>query len=290
MVRPDKLRLTDLRAAYRLIGECRELGRDPFAWRRHMLDGLRRLTGAQIALYLQIHHPGTHHETIAEPLDAGFLDEADRALWLHYQHENAHRDDPFHQRFFRGFTGALRTRRLESVVDGAEWRRSRHYNEYVRACRLEDRITSSVGLTPAITAKATQVIVLHRSAADGYYSRRDTRLVHAFHDELTGLLGRQLVLPGETVPRPLPIQLQHVLVCLLQGDAEKQVADRLGLSRHTVNRHVQRLHHHFAVHSRGELMHCCRDMLPYLLETTRESMQRRSPVRGATRSLAPAER
>jgi hypothetical protein len=288
MVRSDKLRLRDLRAAYRLIGECRELGRDPMAWRRHMLDGLRQLTGAQIALYLQIDRLGTDDETIAEPLDAGFLDDADRALWLHYQQENAHRDDPFHQRYYRDFTGALRTRRLESVVDAAEWRRSRHYNEYIRACRLEDRITSSVDLSPATAA--AQVIVLHRSAADGYYSRRDARLVHVFHHELTGLLGRQLVLPGETMPRRLPMQLQHVLVCLLQGDAEKQVADRLGLSRHTVNRHVQRLHHHFAVHSRGELMHCCRDMLPSLLEITRESMERSSRRRDATRSLRPVAR
>ena len=59
-----------------------------------------------------------------------------------------------------------------------------------------------------------------------------------------------------------PWQLQQVLTCLLQGDAEKRVAERLGISCHTVNRHVQRLYRRFNVHSRGELMFVCRDMRP----------------------------
>jgi hypothetical protein len=287
MVRADKLRLTDVRAAYRLIGECRELGRDPAAWRQHMLEGLRQLTGAQLALYLQIRHLGTDAEEIAEPLDAGFLDQADRALWVHYQQEKAHRDDPFHQRFYRDFTGVLRTRRLESVVDRCEWNRSRHYNDYIRACRLEDRITSSVRLADPAMPPTTQVVVLHRSDADGEYSRRDARLVHVFHHELTSLLGRQLAIPGATGLPPLPSQLRYVLTCLLQGDSEKQAADRLGLSRHTVNRHVQRLHHHFGVHSRGELMSCCRDMLPSLLATTGSAAEPRTKRPGLQRPGAP---
>jgi hypothetical protein len=266
-----RLRLVDVRATFRLIAECRELGADPHGWRRHMLDGLRRLTGAQVALYLQIRHLGTDDEQIAEPLDSGFLDDSDRALWAHYQRENAHRDDPFHVRYFRGFTGALRTRSLESVVVLPEWQRSSHYNEYLRACRLDDRITSSVQL-PETSPVATQVIVLHRSAADGRYPQRAKRVVHLFHEELIPLLGRQLTLPGEPAEeRALPCQLQQVLRRLLCGDSEKQVAARLSLSPHTVNRHVQRLFRRFDVHSRGELMFRCHDMLPGLVASDRNT-------------------
>jgi hypothetical protein len=271
MAESARLRLADVRAIFRLINECRELGADPHVWRRHMLDGLRRLTGAQVALYLQIRHIGTDDEQIAEPLDSGFLDDSDRALWAHYQRENAHRDDQFHVRYFRTFTGALRTRSLESVVDTPEWQRSRHYNEYVRACRLNDRITSSVQL-PETSPIAAQVIVLHRSAPDGPYPQCAKRLVHLFHEELIPLLGRQLTLPGGPDEKAaLPFQLQRVLRYLLCGDSEKQVAVRLGLSAYTVNRHVQRLYRRFDVHSRGELMFCCRDMLPELLAKDRGS-------------------
>jgi hypothetical protein len=263
MAQSDRLRLADVRAAFRLIGECRELGADSRAWRMHMLDELRRLTGAQLALYLQIRHLGTEAEEIVEPLDSGFLDDSHLALWANYQRERAHRDDPFHQRYYRNFKGAVHTRRLESVVENAEWRQSRHYNDYIRACGLQDRITSSVRLTET-SPPVAQTIVLHRSAADGNYPLRSVRLVHLIHDELRPLLGRKLAMPGAEPGADLPMQLQQVLLCLLQGDSEKHAADRLAISRHTVNRHVQRLSGRFGVHSRGELMFRCHDMLPSL--------------------------
>lgn len=186
------------------------------------------------------------------------------------QMERAHRDDPFHQRYYRKFKGGVHTRRLESVVDDEEWRRSRHYNDYIRACGLNDRITSSSLLT-GTSPPVTQTIVLHRSAADGDYPQRSVRLVHLIHDELRPLLGRELALlpGGQPAGAGLPSQLQHVLSCLMQGDTEKQVAERLAISRHTVNRHVQRLYHRFDVHSRGELMFRCRDMVPSLRPAVR---------------------
>jgi DNA-binding NarL/FixJ family response regulator len=53
---------------------------------------------------------------------------------------------------------------------------------------------------------------------------------------------------------PLPARLRDVLAGLVRGEAEKQIARRLGLSPNTVNRHVQRLYRRFDVRSRGELM------------------------------------
>src|SRR3954471_13111668 len=42
------LRLRDIRAVFRLVGEVRELGADPSTWRRHMLEQLQRLTGTAV--------------------------------------------------------------------------------------------------------------------------------------------------------------------------------------------------------------------------------------------------
>jgi DNA-binding CsgD family transcriptional regulator len=264
MEKSDLLRLRDVRGAYRLIGECRELGRDPMAWRVRMLEGLRDITGAQVALAMRLDSVGSGAAQITEPLDVGFLEPSQRALWAHYQRENAHRDDPFHVRYYRDFTGSLRTRALGSVVDMSEWRRSRHYNDYVRACGLDDRITSSIRVVDA-HASVLYVTVLHRAASDGPYPSRMERLVHLFHQELRLIIGRQLT--TSTVGCELELlapQLRRVLTCLLEGNAEKEIADRLGLSRYTVNRHVQRLHRRFGVHSRGELMFRCREMVPLL--------------------------
>src|SRR5262245_16794894 len=44
-----RLRVADIRTVYQLVWECRELGDDPVAWRRHWFAGLARLTGADLA-------------------------------------------------------------------------------------------------------------------------------------------------------------------------------------------------------------------------------------------------
>lgn len=277
MAESERLRLSDVRSAYRLIGECRELGHDPQAWRHHMLGSLRQLVGAQVALCMQVHDVGTETERVSAPLDLGFLDAAERRLWARYLRDRDYRDNPFNVGYFRGFTGLLRTRCLASVVDAREWYLSRHYNEYARASGVDDRIVSSLRLS---RESPVQMVSLHRSASDGTYSRRERRLVHLFHQELAPLLGRELVLPeAETGTQELPLRLQQVLACLLRGDGEKQIARRLGISRHTVNRHAQRLYRHFEVHSRGELAYRCRDMLPDLPPPESLGRDRVGPLR-----------
>ena len=49
MEKSQLLRLGDVRAALRLVGECRDLGYDPELWGRHMFAGLCKLTGARAA-------------------------------------------------------------------------------------------------------------------------------------------------------------------------------------------------------------------------------------------------
>ena len=40
MTKSDLLRVQDVRDAYRLIGECRDIGSDPALWHRRMFEGL----------------------------------------------------------------------------------------------------------------------------------------------------------------------------------------------------------------------------------------------------------
>jgi DNA-binding NarL/FixJ family response regulator len=58
-------------------------------------------------------------------------------------------------------------------------------------------------------------------------------------------------------PPPLPPRLREALACLLEGDSEKQVARRLGLSRHTVHDYAKDLYRRLGVGSRAELMALC---------------------------------
>jgi len=47
---------------------------------------------------------------------------------------------------------------------------------------------------------------------------------------------------------------KQTLELLLAGDAEKQIAGKLGLSRHTIHDYVKAIYRRFGVNSRGELL------------------------------------
>ena len=54
MGKSERLRHSDLKNIYRLIGECRDLGADPLAWRRRLLEGVMQLTGARVGYLVAV--------------------------------------------------------------------------------------------------------------------------------------------------------------------------------------------------------------------------------------------
>ena len=56
------------------------------------------------------------------------------------------------------------------------------------------------------------------------------------------------------VLRQLSPRQRETLACVLQGASEKETADRLGLSTHTVHQYMKALYRSFGVHTRSELM------------------------------------
>lgn len=58
---------------------------------------------------------------------------------------------------------------------------------------------------------------------------------------------------SQSMPAVSP-RIRETLKHLLTGDSEKQIANKLGISRHTVHVYVKRLYVHYRVSSRGELL------------------------------------
>jgi DNA-binding CsgD family transcriptional regulator len=226
---------------------------DANAWRDHLLKGVSDIIGARFAIYLHLHNPLQDDERLEAPLASGFLDATQMALWQHYQEEQAQKDDPYHLSFYHNLQRPLRTRVLDEVVAKREWMKSRHYNEYVRACGLEDRITSSLRLDSG-PENPQQTLVFHRDTADGKFDSSARYLVKLVHHELSGLLDDKLVLPRSSLDTgSLPPRMAQVLQHMLKGRSEKQIARELDLSPFTINRHVQRIYRHFDVNSRSQL-------------------------------------
>jgi DNA-binding CsgD family transcriptional regulator len=95
-------------------------------------------------------------------------------------------------------------------------------------------------------------------SAVGHGVRIDFGHVPCVHERLAAILEEPSTCSWETAGRAGPEALtpaeRRVFRLLLEGHAEKQIAHRLGSSRHTVHNHVRRIYQSLGVHSRPELL------------------------------------
>ena len=72
--------------------------------------------------------------------------------------------------------------------------------------------------------------------------------------EFCRLVGEQLGAESPAGGGALPPRVRQTLELILAGDGEKQIALRMGVSRHTVHVYIKSLYRHYEVSSRGELL------------------------------------
>jgi DNA-binding CsgD family transcriptional regulator len=281
MASSGRLRVGDVRAALRLIGECRDLGYDPGQWVPHMLDGLCRLAGARAGNGAEVRMvrpdgllegvvdvmlSGTYREVRkvrpdgslegVSYFDAGFT-AADGAVYLKFlttrgldRHPTAAEYAAWQAASSR--PGRVSTRTRRQVFPDPEWYASALYNECHRVIRIDHTLGSVREFAPG---GLFHCINLHRATGEPDFSGRQRRLLNLFHAELGPLIGSVLV-PGADPRSPdrLPPRVRQTLACLLEGDGEKQAAARMGLSVPTVHQYVKALYRHYSVSTRAELL------------------------------------
>jgi DNA-binding CsgD family transcriptional regulator len=250
MSKSGQLRLQDIRDAYRLIGDCRDLGSDPVLWHGRMLEGLARLIGAAAATGGEgrWQRPGG----VPQPLSAfsAGLDAAGQRRYQVYMRESETPNDPT-MKALSDIPGWLVVRKRTEVVPDDEWYRSTLFNDYLRPGHLNHALYSVRQISEDHTISA---IGLYRALGERDFSHRDRQFLRFFHAELGRLIGNSLVSGFDPDPLQLPRRERETLACLLEGDSEKQVAARLGVSSLTAHQYVKSLYGRFGVHSRAELL------------------------------------
>lgn len=243
--------LGDVRRALRVVGECRDLGHDPAAWWPHAFEGVGKLLGARGATgggVTWVRPDGVVR--YAHPVVTGFS-AAEVAVFARFVRERDPAGDPALGPLGR-IPGQFVTRTRRQLVGDPAWYGSVSFNEYRKPAGADHCLYSLFG-RPA--ADRYSLIGLHRPVGDRPFGGRERRLLHLFHAELGRLIGPVLVSPDDPLsPTRLPPRVRQVLSCLLDGDSEKQVAVRLGLSGPTVHQYVTALYRHYAVASRAELL------------------------------------
>ena len=255
MAQSKRVRFSDLRRAYRLIHECRDLGHDPTVWTGHAARILGPLVGAQFVLVLRFRfgQPGGVPD-VALLNDHGWASPRHRACW--YERYVVQRQGvqlPSVTKFVT-LPGRLITRTREQLVDDAAWYGSAEFQDLFRQHAIDDFLASCRRWNDPPSLFAFSLL---RPLGEKRHGERERQLVHLFTDELSRYVGTALALEPGGVFAALAPRLRQTLECLLEGDSEKQAAARLGLSRHTVHEYVTALYRRFDVQSRAELMAFC---------------------------------
>lgn len=251
MARSARLRLRDLSAIHRLMNECRELGDDPLAWRRHLLAGLVRATGAMVAAeYQGVFAPKFE---VDGALDVGW-EGGDRRYFEAANAAFAHRGldfNPFFPAYAAGRAAGLgpAITRADVLPDG-DWYRS----EYQRAIMRPSGGDATLYCVLDLPGGRQTGVVLTGAVGRPDFAPRVRPLVAELHRAVVALIGGPLAGYADPAPSALPPRTRQVLRCLLDGDSDKQVAGRLGLATVTVNQHTKRIFAHFRVNSRAELL------------------------------------
>ena len=247
--RSAMLRVQDVRDAYRVIGACRDTGSDPALWQRHMFEELARLFGGVPATGGEGRLTSDGAVVPLTYFDIGF-DAMDLHNYLSYMRAGGPAIDPFVRGLLQAPANAVaRTRR--QVVADREYYRSLVLNQYLRAGNVHHRLAS---IARTMDGRGITLLHLHRPRGEQDFSARERTLLEFFHRELGPLVGRALVSAAEPTPLSLAPRLRQTLACLAQGDTEKQVAARLGVSVATAHQYVTALYRRFGVNSRGQLL------------------------------------
>jgi DNA-binding CsgD family transcriptional regulator len=245
MFKYDSVREADVAALLRLVGEVTELPADKVVRRMHVLNGLLTLIGGRSAVAMEMALPG--EGPFARPgtvINVNYSSEAEaRRSEVFLVH-----NDPADPALPEFLAARGRTVTMVRRIDDREYYRSAHFDIVRRPFKIDHSLYCRLTLPDG-----TDVSVgIQRSPGDPEFGDRDKAIVHLLHTNAPHVYYVPRTAPSE-LDRLAP-RLQPVLRYLLQGDADKEVAAKLKLSRHTVHRYTQAIYRELGVHSRGELL------------------------------------
>ena len=249
-----RLKLRDVRWAFRVLAEVRCRGDDPAEWRPFMAKALVRLFRAEIVVSSEIYLRPTGDPGAWDVVDIGWGADASGGAW---RIEHRHREtSPQTYDLLVHPRAAIDPDGRAAVVPS---RRMRGGSAFV---------LSSISL-PHISA--VDQLGMHRAHGTGPFNPTDHRLLRLLHAELARFWRKDVLARAQDPRSSLPPRLVQTLRLLVDGRSEKEIAAAIGISAHTVHNYVKALHQRFNVSSRGELIAAAsrgeRDLVPKLSVT-----------------------
>jgi DNA-binding CsgD family transcriptional regulator len=148
-------------------------------------------------------------------------------------------------------TGHTVTATRHALVDDRTWYASPYVDDYIVPAHLDHALFSTKrGAIPSIV----HGMGFYRSRNERPFDEQDRDLLHLFHSECDQMLRASASAADSLLLAQLSPRERHTFDLLLAGLADKEIADRLGISPHTVNQYTKSIYRRFGVHSRAALL------------------------------------
>jgi DNA-binding CsgD family transcriptional regulator len=243
-----------VRALYRLVADVCQSGNDTKAWTHCLMEGLAELFEARMVSLASAAIPGrpgkfNHSET---QLHHGFTDEETR-LW---SQSYCGPDRKFQSEFLRrlvNIPARFVTVRRQDVISDEDWYALPDIKTVHRRLDID---ASMASVYVSLSTSRIFRIGVHRSWSAPQFTTDERHQLRLVHLELARAWRNRIAAPndGDTAIRALPERPRQVLWLLCLGRSEKEIAEHLDISPHTVHNHVKRLHELLSVNCRGELL------------------------------------
>jgi DNA-binding CsgD family transcriptional regulator len=236
----------------RLISEANEIAAGPVR-NVHLLGGVRRLIGATVAGFVTDcdFHPlgrGVHAAVVLDGWDETTLP----ALQV-LGHEGSSFSPGIHamMRTCPVTAGSTHAATRQELVANRDWYSSDYVNAFLMDAHLDHAIYSCTrGSAPTVV----HGLGFHRERGDKPFDASDRAIVHLFQLECLRFFvptDRQV---DDLLRQELPSREKQTLHLLLDGLADKEIAEVMGISRFTVNQYTKSLYRRFGVRSRAALV------------------------------------
>jgi DNA-binding CsgD family transcriptional regulator len=137
------------------------------------------------------------------------------------------------------------------LSDDTSYHAAPYYRDFRRHLDCDDFVVS---IRVVDVPRRPEAISIDRPHGAARFGPREVALLKLLHDEIAPLVGVRLATEDHLCREGLSKRLNETLSLLLEGNSEKEAAQRLGLSARTVHDYVTTLYEHFRVCSRAELL------------------------------------
>jgi DNA-binding CsgD family transcriptional regulator len=245
---PTVMRAADVQAVLRLVGGAAELWYQPVLQREFTLDSLCKLLNAKAAVCYTLGDVLTGGTVACGTATFVGFEKAAQEKFESYLKTGTPKDPVID--VLAAIDGRVITlARADAVADEA-WHSSEHFKQIRQPLGLDHALY--VKIVAASLGRQT-IVMLSRAKGEPPFTDRDSYLCELCLSEMAWPYTPDV---DYTDPRLETLQprLKKVMRHLLEGDSEKQVALKLGLSPHSVHQYVKQLYAQLEVNSRGELL------------------------------------